>query len=275
MTKATFRGIDIVLMILSPGVAAIATGVFSTNLLVSTLIFYGIPSIYLGLRNPGILRKSAQFAFFFSIPLSFVFDTLAAYDESWIIPDSVSTFRLYGVATIEVYVFGLLWVFFATLFYEYFFGQGERGEVVAVRMRYLTYFFMILIIAVALLFYTNNSWLHIPYYFAWGGLIFVLIPLELFLISYPRYLLRFIAIGIYFFIYHLTFEVVALQSHQWTYPSANYIGMVNILGYRFPLEEMIYWIILATPTILAYYEYFADNRTSRDRIHDNRLVEYL
>lgn len=47
---------------------------------------------------------------------------------------------------------------------------------------------------------------------------------------------------------------------QWTFPGDQFIGWVNMLGVRFPFEELLFWFMLAAIGILSYYEFFDDNR---------------
>ena len=80
--KTKPRKIDIVLMILLPIVAAALTLIFRTNFLISTLLFFGLPALYLSLRKPEIVPRSLIFTALFSIPLSIVIDYLAVMDKS-------------------------------------------------------------------------------------------------------------------------------------------------------------------------------------------------
>jgi hypothetical protein len=94
----------------------------------------------------------------------------------------------------------------------------------------------------------------------WISLIFVMPPLILFLLRFPRFLSRFVVIGVYFFFVLLVYEITALQIGLWSFPGSHFIGWVNLFGYSFPIEEFAFWMMFATLSVLAYYEYFADDR---------------
>ena|SRR2546429_2427678 len=241
--------------------ATIITIVVRSNVLVSVLLFFGLPSAYLALRNPRILNKGLVFALLLSVPLSFFVDTLAAINGSWIVPNSVFPFRIFGVATIEVYLFGLLWVLYAVLFYEHFFENGQTGGVMSARIMYLAClcFTLPLYVIAGLLF--DNSLLYIPYFYALVGIALVVIPLVVFLSLYPFFWRRFLLTGLHFFFLLFLFEIAALATGQWTFPGKDFIGFVRVFGYQFPVEELIVWMCLATAALLAYYEYFADDRS--------------
>lgn len=65
----------------------------------------------------------------------------------------------------------------------------------------------------------------------------------------------------YFFFFSLVYELTALTLGQWSFPAENqFIGFVEFLGLRFPLEEFIFWIMLGTSATLVLYEFFNDDR---------------
>jgi len=254
------KRIDVVVMIIFPIFAAILTIVFKTNFLISTLLFFGLPSLYIAVRNSGILRKSLIFGLLLGTIFYVVLDPLAAVNGAWLITSTIFSFKFLGVVTIENYIFALLWVFLAILFYEHFFDRGREGDTIAPSIRYLIYPFAVLITFIIALFYLKQGWLHIPYFYLVAGTIFAIIPLGLFLYNFPTFLRRFVVVGLYFAILLLLFEVVALRNGQWIFPSTSFLGFVSVFGYKFPIEELFVWIIAATPGLLSYYEFFADDR---------------
>lgn len=251
--------LDAAVILILPILAAATTIVFSTNLFVSVLLFLALPALYLLLRNPDLARKSIFFALLFSIPLSLFVDTLAAINGAWIVPETIFPIRILGVSTIEVYLFGLFWVLFSVLFYEYFFDKGKKGDGFSPTVKYLIYFFIVLSLSVVAVFFSNAEWLRIPYVYFIMGTGFVIIPVAIFLFRYPKFLGRYLMIGLYFFSILLLFEIVALHNKQWIFPG-QFIGFVQVYGYQFPIEELVIWMIFATPALLSWYEFFADDR---------------
>src|SRR5882672_11159816 len=106
---------DIVFISSSTAFATLATILGRADLLTSVLMFFGLPATYLALREPHLLRRCLPFALTISVPLSLFFDTLAAINGAWVVPKSILQFRFFGVASVEVYLFGLLWTLFATM----------------------------------------------------------------------------------------------------------------------------------------------------------------
>lgn len=254
------KNLDLYTLIVLLILAGILTVAFSVTKFVSIFLFFGLPCLYLIWRNRQIFKKSFTFAFLFSIPLSVFVDTLATLDGSWYVPHSIVPFRLFGVATFEVWLFGLLWVLFVILFYKHFFDHKKASDQFPKKFRKLLYLFAILITAVVITYILRPTLLVIPYFYNWFSLTFVVSPLILFLASRPKFLPRFALQGIYFFITLLIYELAALQVGLWSFPGHHFIGWVNIFGCRFPFEELVFYMIFATPSFLAYYEYFGDDK---------------
>ena len=253
------KRIDVGVVTMLPILAAVVTVVEQPALLVSVVMFFGVPSAYLAIRNPGILKKSLVFAFVISVPLSLFVDTLAAIDKSWIVPQSLFPFRFFGLASVEVYLFSFLWVLHAILFYEHFFDGGRRDDQISVRIRYLIYLSIALVSYVIWGILLDPAILSIRYFYALVSIVLLVIPLFLFLIRYPIFWRNFLLVQLYFFFLLLLFEMGALTAGQWTFPGTDYIGWISVFGLGFPLEELVFWMSLATASLLAYYEFFGDD----------------
>src|SRR6185295_8511873 len=131
------KKVDILILILLPALALFINFLCTTNLLVSDILFFGLPSLYIILRNPGIAGKSFIFATVLSVALCPFFDALAYLDGAWIIPHTIFPFKFFGVSTGENYLFGFLWVLLAVLFYEHFFDNGKWKDTISRNIRYL------------------------------------------------------------------------------------------------------------------------------------------
>jgi len=255
------KRLDVIVLITLPTLAAFLTITFRTGLFESVLMFFGIPAGYLALRNYGILKKSFVFAFILSLPLSLFVDVLAAINGSWVIQTSIFPFRFWGVASVEVYLFGLLWVLFVVLFYEHFCDGGRKGDTLSKRA------ILLVGLSVALVFYTVSAFLfrdellHIPFFYAVVGIVLVVIPLIFFLLFYPFFWRRFLLVGIYFFYLLLLFELVALATEQWIFPGSDFVGIFLLVGFQVPIEEIVIWMLFSTASLLAYYEFLGDDRS--------------
>lgn len=105
----------------------------------------------------------------------------------------------------------------------------------------------------------NGGTFSVPYYYLIVGLLLIVLPVIV-LFRYPYLLQRLLEINIFFFFVFLLHELAALQLGIWDFPANKFIGMVTIIGYTFPFEEFMFFICLSAPTIVAFYEFFADDR---------------
>jgi hypothetical protein len=51
---------------------------------------------------------------------------------------------------------------------------------------------------------------------------------------------------------NLVFEFIALRNHYWDFPGT-YIGNVRVSGFEFPVEELLFLILLSGPSIVSTY----------------------
>ena len=252
--------LDVLAMILLPIIASVITLVLETNLFVSVLLFFALPALYLGIRKKRIVKKSIIFSLLLSVPLSLFIDVIAAVNGSWVVPETVFPFKLFGVATMEVYLYGFFWVLSAVLFYERFFDNGKSRTKTSPHIYFLLYLSVILIAYTSVGFLLYEPLLFIPYFYFWCGIILVVIPWFVFLYYYPEFIRRHLVLTAYFFFLLFIFEIVALEVGQWIFPAQDFIGLVKVFGFQFPIEELFIWMIAATPALLSYYEFFDDDR---------------
>lgn len=100
----------------------------------------------------------------------------------------------------------------------------------------------------------------IPYFYFVLMIVLGIIPLVAFLILYPSFWYRFTTIAVYMAFVNFLHEISALGMNQWSFPGKNFIGWVEVLSYRLPLEEFLLWIMCSSMFVLAWYEYFVDDQ---------------
>jgi len=249
------KKIDIAVLILLPILAALISLAIEANLITSILLFLGVPSLFLSYKKKEVVGRVALFSSF-SIPLAIIADYLVVSDQLWFVPKTVFPFRILGITPLENIIFLFLMVFFVTMFYENFFDKKIKHSLIDKRMKFLVVTLLILSVLFFTLLYIRPELLLISYAYFWIGLVIILIPIVLFLYHFPSFLLSYIKTTAYFFGLFFVFELVGLKLNQWTFPGTNFIGWVEIFGFRFPLEEVIFWFGLLAAVILSYYYFF-------------------
>ncbi|MCF7831177.1 hypothetical protein K9M41_04265 [Candidatus Gracilibacteria bacterium] len=221
-------------------------------------LFFVLPSIWLSFRKPKHVKKLVVFSVIFALPFTLIIDHLAVLDNSWDVP-TIFPFRIFGTVPIEDIIWGICLVYLTTIFYEYFLDKRKDKFM----WRHMSYFFVLVFLLLTTFTFFLVSYpelLHIPYTYLVVGLAFVLMPTILVLISFPHLLTKFFSTLAYFFPLALLMELTALILGHWSFPGKNFIGWVDIMGQKFPFEELFFWFLLLPIAILSYYEFFNDDR---------------
>lgn len=252
------KKIDITFLILSPFIATLTSLTFRTNFLMSILFFFGIPAVYLSLRNKHAIKKSVIFSLVFGLLGGGLFDFLMHINGAWFVP-TIFTFRIFNQIPVEDLLWGFLAVYNVIMFYEHFLDKGKHNLKDS-NMKYLISLIIFLTFIISSIYIFNKNLFIIPYVFIKAGLALFLIPTVSFLTFFPRLISKYLKTGVYFFAQSLMFELTALSLGQWSFKGNQYVGWVQIANLKFPLEEFIFWMVLFSTCILSYYEFFDDDR---------------
>jgi len=185
---------------------------------------------------------------------------MAVLDKSWYVPNTVFGSRLFGIIPYEDYIWAFFFVYLIVVFYEYFLDNGIRGDRLSKKVLYMILLFNFLLFIFFLILKVDPDLLHVEYFYLKGGIIVALTPLLLVFSFFPALLKKCFATVAYFSPLFLSFELSGLHANQWEFNEGKFVGFVGISGLRFPIEELVFWIILGSVWILSYYEYFADDR---------------
>jgi hypothetical protein len=250
---------DLILLILIPLVSALFSLIFRSNFLTSTLLFFGLPSLYLSLRTKKAIWRSLIFAVSFSIFMVLTVDHLGVLDNSWYVPYSVISSRIFGTIPLEDVIWSFLLTYFIVIFYEHFFDKAKHRDIGS-HLKYFSYITISLLSIFLLLLFSNSKLLKIDYFYLKAGLLFTLIPSLAFLVEFPKFVSKFMKTAPYFFYVGLLVELVGLQLNQWTFPGKHFIGWVTISGQTFPFEELFFFISIFAICVLTYFEFFDDDK---------------
>jgi hypothetical protein len=246
-------GRDVVFLLLIPIIATIATLLLPLNLLVSTLLLFGLPCLYLSLQNKSIIKSSFIFALAITV-ISLFTDYLAERDQSWS-STTIFNFRLAGYVPIEALVWMFLFTYLIVAYYQYFF-QPKIQKTPGKRMPLLYISSAIVLVWFVLTAFEAIQPFTISYFYIKFGLILIVLPLVLFTASFPRFITIFLKTAPYFFILSLVNILVSLEKGHWIYSGTNFIGWVQLGSYRFPVEELLFWIILYSSFAITQYEFY-------------------
>ncbi len=253
---------DLILLILWPILASLISFLINANFFVSILLFLGVPSVYLSLINQKYVKKILLFSLAFGLPVGIVVDYIMELTGGWYIPYSIfGSFRLFGFITLDILLWGVLETYLILIFYETFVEQKCTPELYSSNFKYLLILVILALGAFVLLYFYNPFLLNIDYFYLKMGLVMIILPVVSMLLKFPKFWNRFLNMGVYFFIFDFIYELTAVKLGQWSFPAENqFIGIVDIMGIRFAFEEIFFWMILTAMAIVAFYEFFDDDK---------------
>lgn len=253
---------NLLLIFLWPVFASVFSFMLKANFFVSTLLFFGVPAAYLSYRNAKFVKKTALFSLILGIPLTIIIDYIMETTGGWFIPHSIfDPFRIFNRVTVDIIVWGVLYVYFITIYYETFLDKHVKTKQYYNQMKYLIISLIITFGLFILIKFAKPELLYINYFYLIFGTVLGILPIALVLFSFPQLYGKFFKAGAYFFFLTFIYEVTALQLNQWSFPAKDqFIGFVDIVGIRFPFEEFFFWILLGALGILSFYEFFDDDR---------------
>jgi len=253
------KKIDLLVLFLFVIITVFIVTLYHVRFLTSSFLFFCIPSIYLIIRKTQNLKSIFPGVLLIGIILGFLFDFLATLNRAWFIPQNqlIFPYRVFGAAPLDELITLVFLSFLILLVYEHFF-ERKRKE----KLQLKHYFWsgilpacvsFIIIIAA---FSTRSQLIVFPYAYAVLGIL-AIAPLFFLAIKKPSILKRILCGLPYFIFLFLSFELTALHLGQWVFPG-QYIGQVTIFSFKFPLEELLIWIIANSCIALADYKLFVD-----------------
>lgn len=229
---------------------------FKLGYLSGAIIYLAIPAIYITYKKKSIFKKAFLFSVILPLPIVLVFDYILTVSRAWIEVTS-SGLRVLGVVSLESFIWSFLVTYFTISFYKYFFDTARSNVLFSKNIKYLCFFLLVLVAVFGIIYVIDRNLLIINYSYAYFSILFFVFPPTVILIKRPVLMKKVVYQGLYFLLLSIIYEITALYAGHWIFPG-NYIGFIEIIGFRFPLEELL-WLAFCVPSTLAIYEVFADD----------------
>lgn len=261
--KRTQTQRDALVLLAIPVVASVLSLLLQVNFLVATILFFGLPAIWLSIKCASSVKKALIFSLLLAIPVSILVDYIGVTNGSWYVPESIFANRLFGVVPYEDLLWGFLLVYNPVMFYERFFCCDNKRKSSIGKLIVMSVLFALLLISLALAVGFRPDLIIRDYAYFWMGVILLLAPVVIFISIYPKFIKPFLITGIYFFLIGVTFELTGVELGHWIFPgtSTDFIGWVTIFNTTIPFEEFFFWFVVQSSSALTYYLVF-DNDTS-------------
>lgn len=248
---------EYVFLVAFPLVAALLSFLLPANLFLGLIFFHGVPVLWLSYQCPKKVPKVFFFTILFTLPFALIVESIAVMDDAWWLT-TIFSWKALDIVSVEAIFWSFIAFFHITIFYEYFI-DGRRVGQVNKRIKVLSTILFACLALFLTVFFLNPLSLRIPFAYLWLGTVIGLFPTLCFLSFHKKLLHKFTLAAAYFFYVNFTFEITALSQGWWGFGGTHFIGWVSISGLGFPLEEFIFYFIVATFAVLAYYEYFVDD----------------
>lgn len=249
---------DLAFLILLPALAAAAVWALKLDFLVSTILFFGLPALYLTLKGEHKVKRTLVFSVCFTIAGVYT-DYMAERDLAWTEKSSVLSFRIGGVVPVESIVWFFMMTYLIISFYEHFFDRVPH-KIAGQRMKLLYIVLTLSSVVFFLPLAVHRALPVVTFFYLKLGLVLGVLPLTAFIIEFPRFLSRFLKIAPYFLALSLLNEFIGLHNHHWIFPGKHFVGWISLGTFRFPYEELIFWMVMFSSIVIVYFELFDDNR---------------
>ncbi len=214
------------------------------------------PSFYLILREKKNLKKIFWAVLIFGGLFGFVFDFIETFNKAWIMEELVFPWKILGILPVDDILGFFMMTLLIVLFYEHFI-DDEKDKRISKNTIFVLIPSILAAIAIVVLFSINPEILTISYAYLVGG-IAAMIPLIIITILKPKLLRKFVYIAVPFFFLWFLWEMIALKTGGWIF-TGQYIGLVTVFGLTFPVEELFFWTMMYSSSIVSYYEFFIDD----------------
>jgi hypothetical protein len=191
------------------------------------------------------------------VPFSVLINYLGAVNGAWYVPHTVFPFRYLNGLPLEDVILGFLLFYACIITYEHFLDKGKH-RLVDRRLKYIAWPLLFILITFFALLMTRPGIFVFKYAYLWVGLIFLAIPLVSALSFFPRLFSKYAKIGAYFAVLLAMFEYTGLTLNHWVFPGDGFIGWLPYFGYRIPVEELLFFIVIGATSLISFYEFFDD-----------------
>lgn len=229
-------------------------------------LVFCVPGItYLWIRS----RKPAKHILYATLIFGFLcgllFEFIEQFNQSYVIAHSVLP-KLFGVMSFDFVLWHVLMAAYVFTFYEHFINTTSMAPALSSRARKVAIALVIVILAIVSVYLYHPEWLRLRYAYADLATVAVL---PLFLLAYrkPRYVREFVLISPFFLFFFFLVEWTGVPKHWWVYGGSHYLGWVTVQSLHFPIEELLYWMLLYPAALIAYYKLFID-RADKSVVRD-------
>jgi hypothetical protein len=235
--------------------ARLTTRVYIGRDLFGAVAFCLPGTVYLGLRSPKPWKKIFVATLLFGFLFGCFFEFIQQSNQSYVIAATVIP-KIFGFLSLDFVIWHILMAAYVFTFYEHFINK-TKDDAVSPRAKVMIIITLIVLAATIVLHYAHPNALSFKYAYAYFGTVAVIAP---FALAYkkPGYIRDLTLIAPFFLAFYFVIEWIGVPRQWWIYPSHHYLGWVSVQSLHFPIEELIFWMLLYPAALVAYYKIFVD-----------------
>src|SRR3989344_248725 len=132
-------------LVIWPIAASVISFLLRADVMISMLLFLGVPAIYLSFLKPHCIKMAAIFSAIASVPMAIIIDYVMELTGGWFLPYSAfGDFRLFGYVTVEQIIWLFLYLYLVAMFYEVFLDKTCTHQLYTPAMKYFIAIFFVL-----------------------------------------------------------------------------------------------------------------------------------
>ncbi len=220
---------------------------------ISLIIIIGIPTTLNFILLKHSKLKIILFSFLATLLFAPAIELMCRLANVW---DVQTIFpRILEILPIENMIFAFFNFVWVLSFYEYFIDKNTKDKI-SNKLKYVVIMFSLLFVFTLVLFFYNSNIITLNYYEM--AIIFLIIPAIILTFVEPKIIKKTVVPILFFSIIFFVYEFIAIQIGNWWWP-AEYLLPINLFGHVFPIDDIIFWYILSTMTLILGYEFFVDD----------------
>jgi hypothetical protein len=237
-----------------PLVAAWALEAAGGDMMMSVVAFLLVPTLPLIVARPRTALSALGFSVLVGAPAIVWIDEIAQRNGQWLVVDPLST----RLPLIEASLQSVFWAvahFLATVMVWESMRNGRYKPPDVPRMLVCTAVSLLVVGLFIAIRTFRPALLDIPWFYLWFGLTLIILPVAGALVARPRLRRSLVVLAVAGCYWKLVYEVAALRSDWWRFPG-EFLGWVRLGPYAFPIEELVIWILLYSPAIAVFWEFW-------------------
>jgi len=237
-------------------IIAIAVLSFNLGYSASVLLYFGVPSLYLSIKYPKVIKKTLFYSIWFSVPSVLVFSYIAHVSDVWYVSSELGIRFLGGNIPVEDFLWGFLFFYIIIVMYNALFAERYSKKIIVTNTKYLVTVALVFLLAFFSVLVFNRDLLIMNNFYILMIIFMMALPSFIILPFFSKAIRPVIYLTLFFLPFCFIYEYSALKTEQWFFGEAYFIGWIQLFDVRFPIEEFLF-MVFSIPGSVAVYELFS------------------